>query len=252
MALTKASREDHSTWSHMSTTPKPKTPGRQAAAKASASTAKPKTSAPRAKKMARPRAGVNASDMRTVVGRDGVARDLTDPKYVDIKGSKTVQAAFLAAYAACGSVAEACTELKVYRLHVHQLREEDPDFAAGYAEAFKAVVKSWEEEVARRAFKGIPKGIYHQGELVDTETQYSDRLAEFMLKAHGAAERYNPPTRASIDANTTGTFTGVIAYREMSDEDLNKAILKNSMALGILKMSQVEYAAVMGKDKEGD
>lgn len=179
---------------------------------------------------------------------DGRQRATPDePKYVDIKNDKVVQAAWLTAYAACGSVAEACAALKVYRLHVHQLRDEDPEFSKAYNDAHAHVVKGWEEEVARRAFRGIPKGIYHQGELVDTETQYSDRLAEFMLKAHGRSELYNPPTRASIESNTNATVNGVIAYRDMSDEDLNKAITKNMAALGILKMGQEEYLKFIGK-----
>ena len=41
-----------------------------------------------------------------------------------------------------------------------------------------------EEETWRRAYEGVSKGIYHNGELVATEQQYSDTLAIFLLKAH--------------------------------------------------------------------
>lgn len=236
-------------------TKKAPSPAPAKAGQAKASSAKPKRApipdprgpnrTARAKGTA-PRPRHNTADRVNEKGQQ-LADGLTDTKYVDIKHDKVVQAAWLTAYAACGSVAEACAALKVYRLHVHQLRDEDPEFSKAYNDAHAHVVKGWEEEVARRAFKGIPKGVYHQGELVDTETQYSDRLAEFMLKAHGRSELYNPPTRASIESNTNATVNGVIAYRDMSDEDLNKAITKNMAALGILKMGQEEYLKFIGK-----
>lgn len=224
------------------------------AGQAKASSAKPKkapTPDPRGPhrtalaKGTKPRPRHNTADRVNAEGRQLAGPD--DTKYVDIKGSKTVQAAWLAAYATCGSVDQACRDLKVYRIHVSQLRDEDPEFSKGYEEAFKHVVRSWENEVARRAFEGHEEKVWHQGEEVGTRMVYSDRLAEFMLKAHGRAELYNPPTRASIESNTNATVNGVIAYRDMSDEDLNKAITKNMAALGILKMGQEEYLKFIGK-----
>lgn len=66
---------------------------------------------------------------------------------------------------------------------VNQYRKQDPEFAAAWEAAEEAAIDKWEAEAARRAFEGTEKGIYFRGERVDTETQYSDGLAQFMLKA---------------------------------------------------------------------
>lgn len=230
----------------MPTSTKAKTPGRSAAAKAAASPKKvPPSKQPNItakRKGTKPRLNNNIRR-----NEDGVQlADPDDIKYVDILNSKSIQAAWLTSYSMTGSVDQSCRELKVYRLHINKLRDTDPDFEAGYQEAFKHVVRGWEQEVARRAFKGVTREIYHQGEVVGHEQVYSDRLAEFMIKAHGQSEKYNPPSRASIETNGTA----IIAYREMDEETLNKAMAKHAAALGILEASHADYKKFMGKDDE--
>jgi hypothetical protein len=41
-----------------------------------------------------------------------------------------------------------------------------------------------EDEARRRAFEGVPKGVYYRGALVGYERKYSDRLLVQLLKAH--------------------------------------------------------------------
>ena len=61
-------------------------------------------------------------------------------------------------------------------------RERDPEFAAAWVEAYERGTDGWEDECARRAFRGTDKPVWHKGQLVGWERQYSDGLAQFMLK----------------------------------------------------------------------
>lgn len=62
-------------------------------------------------------------------------------------------------------------------------RRLDPEFGEAYAEAMELGTQTLEQEARRRAVDGIDKGIYHKGELVDTEKVYSDGLLTLLLKA---------------------------------------------------------------------
>lgn len=66
---------------------------------------------------------------------------------------------------------------------VYYWRDNDPAFAQRWAEAREKYVDELEAEARRRAVEGTDKGVWHQGNLVGTEKQYSDSLLALMLKA---------------------------------------------------------------------
>lgn len=66
---------------------------------------------------------------------------------------------------------------------VDALRRENSEFDYAVVEALERSNDVLEKEARRRAVEGIDKGIYYQGELVNTETQYSDSLLTTLIKA---------------------------------------------------------------------
>ena len=66
----------------------------------------------------------------------------------------------------------------------YECRKRDKAFRKAWDEAIDKGIATLEVEAIRRGRDGIPKGIYHNGELINTELQYSDRLLMFMLGAH--------------------------------------------------------------------
>jgi hypothetical protein len=73
-------------------------------------------------------------------------------------------------------------------------RETNPVFAQAWQDALDEGLDAAEESVNRRAFKGVERGVYHKGQRVDTEVEYSDSLAQFMLKAH-RPDKFDKPTK---------------------------------------------------------
>lgn len=74
---------------------------------------------------------------------------------------------------------------KITRTTYHRWRQANPEFAARADEAISVGFGALEAAAMKRAFEGWERPIYHQGEQVGSETLYSDRLAEFMLKVNG-------------------------------------------------------------------
>lgn len=97
------------------------------------------------------------------------------------------------------SVRRACDAVGVNRRTVETWRAKYPDFAEDYAEAMEDSTDVLDDEAVRRAVQGVPKGIYHMGERVATEQQYSDSLLTFIL-AGRRPERYGRSTSINVDA----------------------------------------------------
>jgi len=84
---------------------------------------------------------------------------------------------------------------------VNKYRKTDPEFAEAWEAAENAAIDVWEAEAAKRAFEGVAKGVYFRGQKVDEEMQWSDGLAQFMLKAK-RPEIYGE--RKRVDVNVGG------------------------------------------------
>lgn len=118
--------------------------------------------------------------------------------------------AFLAVLAETASVRHACRGAGIGWTAAYAWKKDDAEFAAEWEAAIDEGVASLEDEVARRAFKGVDKPVFHQGERcgewqkdgkrVDPDTEgaefvpyvikeFSDLLSIFLLKAH-RPERY--------------------------------------------------------------
>jgi len=81
---------------------------------------------------------------------------------------------------------------------LRRLRRDKEDWVKCEDAAILQYVEKLEVEVDRRGFRGIPHGIYYEGERVATERRYSDGLAMFRLKGL-APEKYADRTKATVE-----------------------------------------------------
>lgn len=77
---------------------------------------------------------------------------------------------------------------------VNALRNQHPRFNELVEEAMALKVDKVEQAAYERAVNGVPKGVYHKGELVATETVYSDGLLTKLLEAY-RPEQFTPNQR---------------------------------------------------------
>lgn len=91
---------------------------------------------------------------------------------------------FLAALEQEGLVNVACKAAGIARSTAYLHREQDEAFAAAWQEVEDAVTDELELEARRRAKEGVESHKYDKdGNLLWTETKYSDTLLIFLLKA---------------------------------------------------------------------
>lgn len=103
------------------------------------------------------------------------------------------QKAFLAAYAKHGIVTAAARAARIARSQHYEWME-DPDYAAAFEDAHEAAIHAYEEEVHRRAVKGVLKPVFYQGKKIASVREYSDNLLMFQTKAM-APEKYRDNAR---------------------------------------------------------
>jgi hypothetical protein len=90
---------------------------------------------------------------------------------------------FLQHVAMHGMINKAAKAVGVTLKAVERMAAENIEFEDALREAEETAADRIEEEVQRRAIDGVPKGVYYQGALVDTEVQYSDSLLALLIKA---------------------------------------------------------------------
>ena len=179
---------------------------------------------------------------RTSLGQIAAGPD--DPKYTDI--SPLVITAYLAALAVDGRPTKVARELRIHYMSIAALRKEDPAFLEAYSAAMSQAFEHHEDEVRRRAFEGYQRPVFQQGMLVGHITEYSDRLAEMMIRA-GKPEIYNPKTIQVLEhSGSIGT-----KISQMTDEELNEEINKKLRLLGALPTTPQEIARNL-RDAEGN
>ena len=81
---------------------------------------------------------------------------------------------------------------------LRRFRRDQEDWVSREDEAIMKYVESCEIKVDKRAFRGVPKGIYYEGVKVGSELHYSDSLAMFRLKGL-APDRYADRSKATVE-----------------------------------------------------
>ncbi len=133
------------------------------------------------------------------------------------------QTKFLQCIAATGSLAYSLREVGVSRNSLNKALNEDTEFSCLYEEALFYASDMLELEARRRAVDGVEKGVYYQGELVDYEKQYSDRLLDVLLKAN-KANKFANRTDLRIQNNDIRYFSEMVALITAKDsgEDVSQ------------------------------
>ncbi len=109
----------------------------------------------------------------------------------DKTGEAAARQRFLVALAISGNVTLAARDAEVSRAEMLALKDVDLVFAAAMAEAQAEAIDLLEAEARRRAVEGVEEPIIRGGDFLRHEDgsiavirRYSDRLLEFLLKAH--------------------------------------------------------------------
>lgn len=92
--------------------------------------------------------------------------------------------AFIEHLALTGLEREARTHAGVSVAKYRKALDDDPDFAEQVQEAKERAVDLLEVEARRRAVDGVTRHVYYKGEVVGEQTEYSDSLLMFLLKAN--------------------------------------------------------------------
>lgn len=105
---------------------------------------------------------------------------------------------FIEAYRRLGTITAAAEAAGVARGTHYEWLRNDPEYAAEFRQAEEAVADMLEREAIRRAVEGTERFVYHQGEVVGAERQFSDTLLIFLLKGH-RPEKFKDRTQVTSE-----------------------------------------------------
>jgi len=113
------------------------------------------------------------------------------------------QPAFLDAFRESGNISKAAMRAGTTRNLIYQALENDSAFAAAFEDTRESLNDGAEAEAYRRAVHGVDKGVYYQGERVDTERVYSDGLLTRWLEAKRPDE-WDRARKMELGVNVSG------------------------------------------------
>lgn len=102
-----------------------------------------------------------------------------DPSNADFR-QKLYDALFLTA----GNITKAIQIVNIYRRTLYLALNADEEFRKEFYDVRDKALDQCEDEAIRRAYNGIEKGIWYQGQRVGSEIVYSDYLLIRLLMAH--------------------------------------------------------------------
>lgn len=114
---------------------------------------------------------------------------------------------FLSAMMVGKSVKDATKSVGLHIATPYRRRAADPVFAAAWREASNIGTEYLEEEAARRAYHGLNKPVFYQGEQCGTVREYSDTLLMFLLKKRDPTYRDGSDRTSSPTALTVNVVT---------------------------------------------
>jgi len=91
------------------------------------------------------------------------------------------QAAFLEAFAECGTIRHAAKAAGIGRQTHYDWLEADPKYADAFAEAEHEACEALEAEARRRAVEGVEQPVFQGGKKIGMIRKYSDTLLIFLL-----------------------------------------------------------------------
>ena len=120
-----------------------------------------------------------------------------------------------------GNVSKAAKAAGISRTAAYEHKSTDADFSGAWDDIINQVVDAMEEELHRRAVKGVQEPVFYKGQMVAKVRKFSDRLLEFALKGKRPdiyRERFdiNQNVSGSLDVNIQHTIDQV--YGDGSSE----------------------------------
>ena len=127
-------------------------------------------------------------------------------------GAQPKQAAFLTALVICaGHKGEAAKAARVARRLHYKWRDEDENYRQLFARAVLQAGEVLQDEARRRAFRGVRKAIYWQGEKCGYELVYSDSLTQFLLRGE-FPEKYRERQQTEITGVNGGPLAITVTF----------------------------------------
>lgn len=96
---------------------------------------------------------------------------------------------FIVKFSEHGNCTQACEFVGISRVAIWSRRQSDPAFEQAYLAAEACGTQALKDEAHRRAYRGVLKSVYHKGEIVGLQREYSDTLLMFMIKKHDPSFR---------------------------------------------------------------
>jgi hypothetical protein len=91
---------------------------------------------------------------------------------------------FIAVLRETCNVSEAARAAGIGRRTAYEWRDKDAAFAGDWDEAEQEAADKLEREAWRRGVEGVDKPVVHQGVIMTTYKEYSDKMLEILLKGH--------------------------------------------------------------------
>lgn len=158
-----------------------------------------------------------------------------------IKSLTLKQRAFLKAYTEELTITGAANRIGIDQTCHIVWKRISPTYRALFEDLKEYVVESLEGEVFRRAYHGVQKTVYYQGEPCGIEVNFSDTLAMFLLRAANP-EKYRE--RSQMDMNIKPVDADINpAFRSVSVEALRE-IRK------VLEEDQLKHKLIENGDSE--
>src|ERR1041385_5489923 len=101
-----------------------------------------------------------------------------------IRTKKNREAFLKALDDARGNVSDACEAIGIGRTAAYKWKSENESLSVEWDDIVDKHMDALESEIYRRAFEGCNKPVFYQGDQCGSVTEYSDALAQFILKAH--------------------------------------------------------------------
>jgi len=138
-------------------------------------------------------------------------------------GAQPKQAAFLTALVIfAGHKTKAAKAAKVARSLVYRWLDEDKIFQQLFERAKRQAFGVLEDEMLRRAYDGVTKGVYFQGMLCGRERVYSDGLMMLLARAGDPKYRSSIEHKGQVDVKHKfeGTLEELLAtYRTVTKQE---------------------------------
>jgi hypothetical protein len=81
-----------------------------------------------------------------------------------------------------GNVSKAAQAVKISRSAAYDHKSKDADFSNAWDNVIETVADAMEQEMYRRAVKGVQEPVFYKGQIVGKIRKFSDKLLEFGLK----------------------------------------------------------------------